>query len=202
MPSIDASNVPLSLANLFLPPDRRLSGTVSELTVQAIGTDTQSPDLIASVNLDKPAVTVTTPAAHARRGGRLKPSTAWTASAAARSRCRRRKPGATGKVLAVTDLAAFKGGKRLATLSGTLPVSFGGHGRRRAAIVPTDQPLHAELQVADLAVLSLFGPGRDGPEAHGRRADGHGGLWRRNLRHAPAVGAGGDRRRIAGHSGI
>ena len=60
--NLDASDIPLSLLNLFLPAKERLSGQISALTVVASG-QTRAPDLTASIDLDQPGVTVISPAA-------------------------------------------------------------------------------------------------------------------------------------------
>jgi len=67
------------------------------------------------------------------------------------------------KVLTVTDLAAFKGGRVVATLSGTLPVFLPGTER---ALLP-DQDLHASLLVQDLSALAAFAPGALDPKKTG-----------------------------------
>jgi len=67
------------------------------------------------------------------------------------------------KVLTVTDLAAFKGGRVVATLSGTLPVFLPGTDK---SLLP-DQDLHASLLVQDLSALAAFAPGALDPKKTG-----------------------------------
>jgi len=160
---------------------------ISALSVSASG-PTRSPNLIGSVSLSNPegsAPRVVAPkvAAGKKRSGRassgkanadkanadkatggadvpvyaldsIRSGTITLASAT---------PGAP-KVLTVSDLSAFKGGRLVATLSGSLPlISAANVG---AARLP-DQDLHAVLKVQDLAALAGFAPGALDPEKTG-----------------------------------
>jgi hypothetical protein len=173
--SLDASDVPLALFNTFLPLSKRLSGQIGALTVVASG-KTQAATLTASVDLDQPAVTVTTPATVDKQ----EIVTRYGIDSIRSSKITLTTPlsGGGGRVLAVSDLSAFKGGRRIATLSGTLPISLpaflGGpadDGDAAAAEllpgIPGDEPLHADLQVADLSILTLFAPDLIDPKRTG-----------------------------------
>lgn len=169
--SLDASDVPLSLFNLFLPAKERLSGQISALTVVASG-QTRSPDLTASVDLDQPAVTVTTPSTATQGEMQIR----YAIDSVRSSKITLTAPATVGgvRLLTINDLSAFKGGRRLATLSGTLPIALpaalGGAPTAVAGLlpdVPSSVPLHADLQIADLSVLALFSPALVDPKRTG-----------------------------------
>ena len=153
--SLDASNIPLGLFNGLVPRGqdgsaRRLSGTVSALSVQASG-PTYSPDLIGSLDLDKPALDM---------GGQDGSDARRYALDSIRTGAvtLTRAPQGSVRLLSVSDLAAFKGGRVVATLSGTLPLNLSAVTAQTLLAAQADQPLQAKLQIADLSVLALLSP--------------------------------------------
>lgn len=152
--SLEAANIPLGLFNALMPTAKsggakRLSGTVSALFLQASG-PTQSPDLIGSLDLDKPALDL----------GNQDGSGSHYALDSIRTGAvtLTRAPSGTARLLTVSDLAAFKGGRPVATLSGTLPLNLSAVTAPLLLAMQADQPLQAKLQVADLSVLALLSP--------------------------------------------
>lgn len=150
--SLDASNVPLALLNGLIPQsssgaERRVSGTLSDLSVQASGL-TRAPTLVGSLNLDEPTLEL----GDAKDGGSRYALDSIRTGAVTLS-----GTGGAVRLLTVNDLAAFKNGRPVATLSGTLPLNFANMAGL-LALQTGGQPLHAELKVADLSVLTLFIP--------------------------------------------
>ncbi|MEO7715006.1 MAG: translocation/assembly module TamB domain-containing protein [Capsulimonas sp.] len=157
--TLEASYVPLSIFNTFLPKTRSLGGEVSSLYVSASG-QTKSPDLTASISLTnpglqarvKPAVVSGTESADQSvyTLDSIRSSTITVASA---------QPGGA-KVLTIGDLTAYKDGKPLVTLSGSVPFRWD---RLDPAIasLPTTEPLHAELKLMDLSALAAASPSID-----------------------------------------
>ncbi len=94
---------------------RRLSGTVSALFLQASG-PTQFPDLIGSLDLDKPALDL---GAADGSGSHYALDSIRTGAVTLT-----RSPRGPARLLTVSDLAAFKNGRPVATLSGTLPLNL------------------------------------------------------------------------------
>lgn len=157
--TLEASNIPLTLFQSFAPNAdaafRVLPREISALSVTASG-ETRSPDLIASVSLANPAAA---------------PSASDSAATYSLDRVRSgaislmsATPGSRDKVLAISDLAAFKNGRLVATLSGTLPVQLGPASKIDTVAGLPNQALHADLRVQDLSVLSLFSPGLIDPK--------------------------------------
>ena len=74
------------------------------------------------------------------------------------------------KILTVSELSAFKNGRLVATLSGSLPLlsaaNLGAVDRDAVARLP-DQDLHAVLKVQDLSALAGFSPGLLDPKKTG-----------------------------------
>ena len=149
---------------------------VSVLQVNAAG-PTASPNLTASVSLanpeeaappeaipvekkpkgkskEKPALLAVEPAPNYALD-RIRSGTITLASAT---------PGGP-KILTVSDLSAFKNGRLVATLSGSLPL-IGADNQEAAAQLP-DEDLHAVLKVQDLAALAGFSPGALDPKKTG-----------------------------------
>ena len=154
--NVDASNIPLALFRSALPSAspylNLLPREVSTLSVNASG-PTRSPNLIGSVSLANPEPgTVGAAAAPASLAlDRIRSGTITVASPT---------PGAP-KVVTVSSLAAFKDGRLIATLSGTLPLSLSDLLRPDlvASDVPDADDLHADLSVSDLSALAGFSPG-------------------------------------------
>lgn len=194
--SLDASNIPLAplaLLPYFNPADADLIRTrqatrdavlgalpreVSALSVSASG-PTRSPNLIGSVSLSNPEGAPESPAPKASVGKKasgkkasgkeavsadapvyaldsIRTGTITLASAT---------PGAP-KVLTVSSLSAFKNGRLVATLSGSLPLISAA---KPETALPPDQDLRAVLNVQDLAVLAGFAPGALDPKKTGGR---------------------------------
>ncbi|MDQ2687002.1 MAG: translocation/assembly module TamB domain-containing protein, partial [Armatimonadota bacterium] len=177
--TLDASNVPLALFNTLshvvplLKPTydseghqvatRRLSGEIGNLTV-AVSGRTLAPDLTASLSLDQPALEVTTYSQPGDPSVTSKtPQTTRYGLDSVRSSVITVAPAKAGvadaKVLTVTDLAAYRGGKPIATLSGSLPFAW----IRPAGVglfsgLSADQPLHADLRAGDLSALAALAP--------------------------------------------
>jgi len=163
--NLDASNIPLALLGTVLPnvspyfqnhPSLlpsilgALPREISALSVNASG-PTRSPNYLGSINLSNPEIsapgTVPTFALDRIRSGAITLASATPDGP---------------KVLTVNDLAAFKNGRLVATLSGTLPNLSGFLAPRtaeQAAVPLPDQDLHADLKVEDLSALSLLSPG-------------------------------------------
>ncbi|MDQ2688457.1 MAG: hypothetical protein M3Y28_11390, partial [Armatimonadota bacterium] len=150
--TVDASNIPIALIKTAVPAAapflRLLPREVSALSVQATG-PTQSPNLLGSVSLSNPDNPVGTPLpadAPAYALDRIRTGTVTLAS---------ETPGGP-KVLTVSNLSAFKDGRLVATLSGSLPVVVPG-------LLPTaalpNEDLRANLLVQDLSALAGFSPG-------------------------------------------
>lgn len=183
--SVDASNVPLALFNTFLShatpasgeagASYSLGGEIGAVTVQASGR-TLSPNLTASISLDRPSVDVT------RFPGPDKPGIPETHTHYALDSIRSgaltvtdATPGSEAKILTVTNLAALKGGRPVATLSGTLPFFWQlpkaapGQAQESALLagVTTERPLHAELRMSDLSALAALGPAALDPKRTG-----------------------------------
>ena len=150
--SVDASNIPLALISTAVPNAapflRLLPREVSTLSVQASG-PTQSPNLLGSVSLSNPDTPVGKPLpadAPAYALDRIRTGMVTLAS---------ETPGGP-KVLTVSSLSAFKDGRLVATLSGSLPVVV--PGLLTSAALP-NQDLRANLTVQDLSALAGFSPG-------------------------------------------
>ena len=165
--SLDASNIPLALLGTALPAAapalRALPREVSTLSVNASG-PTRSPNLIGSISLSNDESGLAAKAAGkadtnapAYALDRIRSGTITLSSASPDE----------PKVLTVTDLAAFKNGRLIATLSGSLPLLNAAH-RDAAALLP-DQDLHAVLNVQDLSALAGFAPGVLDPKKTGGR---------------------------------
>ena len=155
--SVDASNIPLALLKTAVPSAgpyfALLPSEISELSVNASG-PTRSPNYVGSISLSNPESTAPTPGITAKPTlalDRIRSGTITVASAVPDG----------PKVVTVSTLSAFKNGRLIATLSGTLPVSFSALMKPDA--VPTDVPdqddLHADFQVQDLSALAGFDPG-------------------------------------------
>ena len=180
--TLDASNVPLALFNTLLAPDydteghlktsRALSGQVGNLTVAASGR-TLAPDLTASLSLDRPALEVTDYSLPGDPSVTSKtPKTTRYALDSVRSSALTVSPAKAGaadaKILTVTNLAAYRGGKPIATLSGTLPFAWS----RPANVsllsgLAADHPLHADLRAGDLSDLAALAPDLVDPKRTG-----------------------------------
>ncbi len=186
---------PLGLLPYFNPADVALARTrqatrdallgvlpreVTALSVNASG-PTRSPNLVGSISLSNPegsAPTAAPPkvAAGKKASGKGAAVNAADAAGAPAYALDSIRSGAitlastapdAPKVLTVSDLSAFKGGRLVATLSGSLPlISAAGLGA--AARLP-DQDLHAVLNVQDLAALAGFAPGALDPKKTGGR---------------------------------
>lgn len=174
--SLDASNIPLALLGTAFPAAapylRALPREVSALSVNASG-PTRSPNLVGSVSLSNPEG----PAPNAAGGKGTSGKAAAGADAPAYALDSIRTGAITlassapdaPKVLTVSDLSAFKNGRLVATLSGSLPVVTAanlGDASRGAARLP-DQDLHAVLKVQDLSALAGFSPGAVDPKKTG-----------------------------------
>ena len=163
--NLDASNIPLALLRSAVPSAapylHLLPSEVSALSVSASG-PTRSPNYVGSVSLSNPEGVKPAPGspeAPILALDRIRSGTITVASPTPD----------TPKVLTVSTLSAFKNGRLIATLSGTLPVSFGDLTKPDA--VPSDVPdqddLHADLKVADLSALAGFSAGLLDPKKTG-----------------------------------
>lgn len=153
--NLDASNIPLALLGTAYPAAapilRVLPREISALSVNASG-PTRAPSLIGSISLSNPeGAAPGGPDAPAFGFDRIRSGAITLASAT---------PGGP-RVLTVNDLAAFKGGRLVATLSGSLPVPLGDLMKPAAGgqTVGDQDDLHADLKVQDLSALALFSPG-------------------------------------------
>ena len=188
--TLDASNIPLALLGTAFPPAvpflRALPREVSALSVDASG-PTRSPNLVASVSLSNPEGAAPKPAVIAIQAGKkgakkpAKPAASEVVSAdtpayaldSIRSGAitlASATPDAP-KILTVSELSAFKNGRLVATLSGSLPLITAtslGAANREAARLP-DQDLRAVLNVQDLSALAGFSPGVVDPKKTGGR---------------------------------
>ncbi len=161
--SLEASNIPLGVFNALMPSGksggaRRLSGTVSALFLQASG-PTQFPDLIGSLDVDRPALDL---GPQDGSGSHYALDSIRTGAVTLT-----RAPIGAARLLTVSDLAAFKGGRPVATLSGTLPLNLSGVTAQTLLAAQTGQPLQAKLQIADLSVLALLSPSLIDPKRTG-----------------------------------
>ena len=150
--SLDASNIPLALLGTAFPPAARflpaLPREISDLSVSASG-PTKAPNLVGSVSLSNP------------EGGAGADTPAYALDRI-RSGAITLAPVAPGgpRVLTVNDLSAYKGGRLVATLTGSLPFPLGDLMKPDAAgaTAGDDDDLHATLKVQDLSALALFSP--------------------------------------------
>ena len=189
--SLDASNIPLALLGTVFPAAspflRALPREVSALSVNATG-PTRSPNLVGSVSLSNPegaapkVAAINIQAGKKGAGKAAKPAADETVAAdtpvyaldSVRSGAITLSSTTPGgpKVLTVSDLSAFKNGRLVATLSGSLPLvtaaNLAAAGENTAARLP-DQDLHAVLTVQDLAALAGFAPGALDPKKTGGR---------------------------------
>ena len=188
---LDASNIPLTLLGTAFPPAaaylRALPREVSALSVTASG-PTRSPNLVASVSLSNPegaapgaAPIVTRAVKKAAKGGGKKaqgeevvsadtPAYAFDSIRSGAITLASATPDAP-KVLTVSELSAFKNGRLVATLSGSLPLIAAGSlgAADGAASRLPDQDLRAVLKVQDLSALAGFSPGVVDPKKTGGR---------------------------------
>jgi len=189
--SVDASNVPLALLGTAFPAAapflRALPREVSALSVNASG-PTRSPNLVGSVSLSNPEGAAPKPAVIPLAAGKKRgkksdkgaaqevvasdtPAYALDSIRSGAITLASSAPGAP-KVLTVSELSAFKNGRLVATLSGSLPLvtlsSNGASNRGAAALLP-DQDLRAVLKVQDLSALAGFSPGVVDPKKTGGR---------------------------------
>jgi hypothetical protein len=156
--SVDASNIPLALLRTAVPNAapylNLLPREISTLSVNASG-PTRSPNYIGSISLSNPdlpaAKTGAPDEAVALALDRIRSGTITVAPLV---------PGGP-KVVTVSTLSAFKNGRLVATLSGTLPFPLGNLLKPDAVIsdVPDQDDLHADLVVQDLSALAGFSPG-------------------------------------------
>ncbi len=158
--SVDASNIPLALLRTAVPNAapylNLLPREISTLSMNASG-PTRSPNYIGSISLsnpDLPAAKTGVPgeaAAPTLALDRIRSGTITVASLV---------PGGP-KVVTVSTLSAFKNGRLVATLSGTLPFPLGNLLKPDAVVsdVPDQDDLHADLSVQDLSALAGFSPG-------------------------------------------
>lgn len=153
--SVDASNIPLALLRTAVPSAgpylNLLPREISALSVNAAG-PTRSPNYVGSISLANPeGYNPNSSGASSLALDRIRSGTITIASPNPE----------TPKVLTVSTLSAFKNGRLIATLSGTLPLSLPELTTPDA--VPTDVPdqddLHADLIVQDLSALADFSPG-------------------------------------------
>lgn len=186
---------PLRLAPYFNPQDNDLAHArqatldaalgalpreISALSVNVSG-PTRSPNLVGSVSLSNPegsALKAAAPKAASGKkasgkGGPGKEVVSADAPAYALDSVRSgtitlasSAPDAP-KVLTVSDLSAFKNGRLVATLAGSLPLLDAAK-PEEAARLP-DRDLHAVLNVQDLAALAGFAPGALDPKKTGGR---------------------------------
>ena len=160
--SVDASNIPLALLRSAVlsagPYLNLLPREISALTVNASG-PTRSPNYVGSISLANPEGAKPSPQDSALALDRVRSGTITVSSPT---------PDAP-KVLTVSSLSAFKNGRLIATLSGTLPLSLPELTTPEA--VPTDVPdqndLHADLSVQDLSALAGFSPALDAKKTSG-----------------------------------
>jgi len=161
--SVDASNIPLALLRSAAPSAapylNLLPREVSTLSVNASG-PTRSPNYIGSISLSNPdSPAPGSAAAPALALDRIRSGTITLASAVPNG----------PKVLTVSTLSAFKSGRLIATLSGTLPFPLGALLTPDVVVsdVPDEDDLHAQISVADLSALAGFSPGLLNPKKTG-----------------------------------
>ncbi len=160
--SVDASNIPLALLRTAVPSAgpylNLLPREISALSVNATG-PTRSPNYVGSISLANPEGAKPGPGDSTLALDRIRSGTITVASATPD----------TPKTLTVSTLSAFKNGRLIATLSGTLPLSLPELTTPDA--VPTDVPdqddLHADLSVQDLSALAGFSPALDAKKTGG-----------------------------------
>ncbi|MGI4787211.1 MAG: DUF748 domain-containing protein [Janthinobacterium lividum] len=154
--SVDASNIPLALFRSSFPSAspylNLLPSEISELSVNATG-PTRSPNYVGSISLSNPESAAALVPGSAPPPvlalDRIRSGTITVASATPDG----------PKVLTVSTLSAFKNGRLIATLSGTLPLALGDLTKVDAAVVPDQNDLHADLKVQDLSALTGFSSG-------------------------------------------
>jgi len=150
--AVDASNIPLALLRSVVPSAgpylTLLPKEISSLTVNAAG-PTYSPNYVGSVSLANPEGDKT--GASTLALDRIRSGTITVSSPS---------PNAP-KVLSVSSLSAFKNGRLIATLSGSLPLSLPALTTPDLlpATVFDQDDLHADLIVQDLSALAGFSPG-------------------------------------------
>ena len=166
--SVDASNIPLALIGSAIPSAAPylslLPREISTLSVNASG-PTRSPNYVGSISLANPDVPAAT-APKPKPGSKTVPGVA-PAPTLALDRIRSGTITVASavpdgpKVVTVSTLSAFKNGRLIATLSGTLPLLIGGLSKPGAVSseVPDQSDLHADLSVSDLSALAGFSPG-------------------------------------------
>jgi len=161
--SVDASNIPLALLRSAVPSAapylNLLPREISTLAVNASG-PTRSPNYIGSISLSNPeAGAPGSAAAPALALDRIRSGTITVASLVPNG----------PKVLTVSTLSAFKNGRLIATLSGTLPFPLGSLLTPDALVsdIPDQDDLHADLTVSDLSALAGFSPGLLNPKKTG-----------------------------------
>ncbi len=160
---VDASNIPLALLRSAVPSAgpylNLLPAEISALSVNASG-PTRSPNYVGSISLANPE--------GEKPGSAGVPSLALDRVRSGTITVSSPNP-ETPKMLTVSTLSAFKNGRLIATLSGTLPLSLPELTTPDA--VPTNVPdqddLHAELSVQDLSALAGFSPALDAKKTGG-----------------------------------
>ncbi len=160
--SVDASNIPLALLRSAVPSAGSylslLPREISALSVNASG-PTRSPNYVGSISLANPEGMKPSPGDSFLALDRIRSGTITVSSP---------NPDLP-KTLNVSTLSAFKNGRLIATLSGTLPLSLPELTTPDA--VPTDVPdaddLHADLNVQDLSALAGFSPALDAKKTGG-----------------------------------
>ena len=151
---VDASNIPLALLRTAVPSTgpylNLLPREISALSVNASG-PTRSPNFVGSISLANPEGAKPGPGESTLALDRVRSGTITIASATPD----------TPKTLTVSTLSAFKNGRLIATLSGTLPLSLPELTTPDAVptAVPDQDDLHADLSVQDLSALAGFSPG-------------------------------------------
>ena len=171
--SLEALGIPLTALNPWIGSMKFAAGDISDLSINASGS-TRSPDLTASFDLTGPAIAV----------GPAAPQTIVSAagvppaapSATPRYALERIRSGAIRlttvagtdtRLLSVSDITAFSGGKPVAVLTGTVPFRLLPSGPTLNG-VSLALPVSANLTLDDLSVLASVAPGIDPARTGGK----------------------------------
>ncbi|MGO8670262.1 MAG: translocation/assembly module TamB domain-containing protein [Capsulimonadaceae bacterium] len=145
--TVDASEIPLSAFDWWMTGGRRLTGRVASFTAEVTGR-MQSPDILASVDVIDPAVVA----------GAARPIAVVNELRSGTIHVQATPDGS--QVLTVNGLTAFHGSDPVATLTGSIPFPWGADGHT-APRLPSNEPLHAELDINALSVLAQLLPAID-----------------------------------------
>lgn len=161
--TLDASGIPLTALNPWLPSARFAGGEISDLSVTASGA-TRSPDLTASVDISQPSIAVGPAAPETVAAAANIPASASSVSSTykldrIRSGAIRLStlPGTDVRQLNISDITAYGNGQPVAAMTGTIPFRLTDSGPTLSG-VPDSLPVNANLTVKDLSVFSVGAP--------------------------------------------